>query len=171
MLTRRILGIDPGSRITGFGLIQSSSPQKAPTCIMSGCWRLKQDDMSARLSELYFSVRNFIEEYQPTEIAIERVFVSKNALSALKLGQARGVAMAAAVADHLPLYEYAATQIKKAVVGTGRGDKEQVQHMVRFLLRLSKAPQADEADALGVAICHLHSHNPSLQLFKEQGIK
>ena len=159
MLDRRILGIDPGSRITGFGLIGASQARREPICIMSGHWRLKQDSMAERLSELYFLIRNFIDTYQPTEVAIEKVFVQKNALSALKLGQARGVAMAAAVSDGLPIYEYAPTEIKKAVVGKGRGAKDQVQHMVRFLLKLNSPLQVDEADALGVAICHLHSHN------------
>lgn len=159
MLERRILGIDPGSRITGFGLIQAKSSGAAPIRLQSGCWRLKAEDMAERLSELYFSIRTFIESYHPTEVAIEKVFVKKNALSALKLGQARGVAMAAAVADGLPIYEYAPTEIKKAVVGKGRGDKDQMQHMVRFLLKLNTPVQVDEADALGVAICHLHTHN------------
>lgn len=156
--TRRILGIDPGSRLTGFGLVEPKPSGQASSRIASGYWALKQEEMGERLSALYFSVQAFIKEFQPTEVAIERVFVHKNAMSALKLGQARGVAIAAAVAGGLPIYEYAPKEIKQAVVGTGAGDKHQVQHMVKLLLRLPEAPQADEADALAIAICHLHSH-------------
>lgn len=160
MQAKRILGIDPGSRITGFGLVSSIDRTKAPTWITSGHWALKHEEMGERLSQLYFAVHHFISEFKPTEVAIEKVFVHKNASSALKLGQARGVAIAAAVAHQLPIYEYAPKQIKQAVVGSGNGMKEQVQHMVKFLLRLTNNPQADEADALAVAICHLHSHKP-----------
>ena len=155
---KRILGIDPGSRKTGFGLVTPNQTGQAPHWITSGHWALKHEEMGERLSQLYFSVQAFIKEFQPTEVAIERVFVHKNAMSALKLGQARGVAIAAAVAHQLPIFEYAPKQIKQAVVGTGAGDKHQVQHMVKLLLRLDKPPQADEADALAIAICHLHSH-------------
>lgn len=158
MLTKRILGIDPGSRITGFGLITSTNPHQSLTCIASGHWALKQEEMGARLGQLYTEMSDFIKAQRPTEVAIERVFVHKNAQSALKLGQARGVAIAAAVAHDLPIYEYAPKQIKQAVVGKGSSMKEQVQHMVKILLRLEQIPQADEADALAAAICHLHSH-------------
>lgn len=159
MLTKRILGIDPGSRVTGYGCIECVSTHQSPKYIASGYWRLKEEEMSQRLSELYGLVRSFILEFRPTGVAIEQVFVHKNAMSALKLGQARGVAIAAAASDHLPVYEYAPKAIKQAVVGTGQGQKTQVQQMVKFLLRLESLPQADEADALAVAICHAHSQN------------
>lgn len=158
MQPKRILGIDPGSRITGYGLISTYQTANTLQRITSGHWALKDKEMGQRLSQLYFSVHAFIEEFQPTEVAIEQVFVHKNAMSALKLGQARGVAIAAAVAHQLPVFEYAPKQVKQAVVGSGAGVKAQVQHMVKFLLRLPENPQADEADALAVAICHLHTH-------------
>lgn len=124
----------------------------------SGHWPLTAKDMGARLGQLYHAMSDFIVTHRPTEVAIEQVFVHKNAASALKLGQARGVAIAAAVAHQLPIYEYAPKQIKQAVVGTGAGAKQQVQHMVKFLLSLQEIPQVDEADALAVAICHCHGH-------------
>lgn len=158
MQHKRILGIDPGSRITGYGLISHNQKTQSLAHIASGHWQLNAKEMGTRLGKLYHSMSDFIEAYQPTEVAIEQVFVHKNALSALKLGQARGVAIAAAVAHDLPVYEYAPKQIKQAVVGTGAGVKQQVQHMVKFLLRLVDYPQTDEADALAVAICHLNGH-------------
>jgi crossover junction endodeoxyribonuclease RuvC len=102
-------------------------------------------------------VKELIDQYQPDEFAIENVFVARNPQSALKLGQARGVAIAAAVAAELPVYEYAARQVKLAVVGTGRANKAQVQHMVQALLQLSGLPQADAADALAIAVCHVNT--------------
>ena len=113
--------------------------------------------MASRLGEIYSAVRELIETYQPDEFAIESVFVARNAQSALKLGQARGVAIAAAVAAELPVYEYAARQVKQAVVGTGRANKNQVAHMVQVLLELSGIPQADAADALAIAVCHVNT--------------
>lgn len=152
---RRILGIDPGSRTTGYGIITTHNGVISYRA--SGCIRTGSGDMASRLGEIYRAVRELIETYQPDEFAIESVFVARNAQSALKLGQARGVAIAAAVAAELPVYEYAARQVKQAVVGTGRANKDQVAHMVQVLLELSGIPQADAADALAIAVCHVNT--------------
>ena len=113
--------------------------------------------MPARLGVIYSGMLEIIDKYGPDQLAIEEVFVAKNASSALKLGQARGVAIAAGVAADLPIAEYAARQVKRAIVGTGRANKEQIQHMVRVLLDLPGLPQADAADALAIAICHVNT--------------
>ncbi|MBE8167771.1 MAG: crossover junction endodeoxyribonuclease RuvC [Shewanella sp.] len=150
-----ILGIDPGSRITGYGVIDCRGRKQL--YLGSGCIRTSGDDLAPRLKQIFDGLSEIIRQYQPEEFAIERVFMAKNADSALKLGQARGAAIVAATNADLPVAEYSATQIKSAVVGTGRAQKEQVQHMVQKLLKLPSAPQADAADALGVAICHFHT--------------
>jgi len=151
---KRILGIDPGSRLSGFGIIDVH--QKKSVYVTSGCIRMQSKLMPLRLHEIYTGINQIIEQYQPTISAIEQIFMYRNAATALKLGQARGVAMVACVQHGLPVHEYAPTQIKQAVVGTGRADKIQVQHMVKVLLSLSNTPQTDAADALAVAICHAH---------------
>lgn len=151
----RILGIDPGSRITGFGIIESSGRQLS--YITSGCIRIKDGSLSERLQQIYDNLSEVIRKYNPTEAAIEQVFMAKNADSALKLGQARGVAIVAASSHALDVAEYSARQIKQAVVGHGGADKSQVQHMVTSLLKLSATPQADAADGLAVAICHCNT--------------
>ena len=150
-----ILGIDPGSRITGYGVIE----QKGSKCtyIASGCIRTKGDELAPKLNMIFDGVREIILQYQPTEFAIEQVFMGKNADSALKLGQARGVAIVAATQSDLYVCEYSARQIKQAVVGNGGASKEQVQAMVMSLLTLSGRPQADAADGLAIAICHAHT--------------
>jgi crossover junction endodeoxyribonuclease RuvC len=150
----RILGIDPGSRITGFGIIEIQRRQAV--YIGSGCIRMQSKSMPSRLAEIYTGLNQIIEQYEPTVSAIEQVFMYRNAASALKLGQARGVAIVACVQGGLLVHEYAPTQIKLAVVGKGHADKTQVQHMVKVLLSLSNTPQADAADALAVALCHAH---------------
>ena len=152
---RCILGIDPGSRLTGYGLI-SARGRRLEYCA-SGCIRTNGGDLPTRLGQIYHGVGELIQQYQPSEFAIENVFMARNAQSALTLGQARGVAIAAAVAAQLPIYEYAARQVKQAVVGTGKANKEQVQHMVRVLLDLSGTPAADAADALAIAVCHVNT--------------
>lgn len=150
----RILGIDPGSRITGFGLIDTVKHKSVyVTC---GCIRTRATTMPLRLQEIYTGVSEIIGQYQPTVLAIEQVFVHRNVASALTLGQARGVAIVAGVQQGLTVYEYAPTQIKQAIVGQGHAAKTQVQHMVKVLLGLSKSPTADAADALAVALCHAH---------------
>ncbi|MCH1931219.1 crossover junction endodeoxyribonuclease RuvC [Shewanella acanthi] len=150
-----ILGVDPGSRITGYGVIQCQGRHQL--YLGSGCIRTSGDDLPQRLKQIFDGVSEIIRQYQPDEFAIERVFLAKNADSALKLGQARGAAIVAATVANLSVAEYSATQIKNAVVGTGRAKKEQVQHMIQQLLKLPAAPQADAADALGVAVCHYHT--------------
>ncbi|MCL1144652.1 crossover junction endodeoxyribonuclease RuvC [Shewanella marinintestina] len=150
-----ILGVDPGSRITGYGVIKCVGRQQV--YVGSGCIRTSSDELPLRLKQIFDGLSEIIRQYQPDEFAIERVFMAKNADSALKLGQARGAAIVAATAANLPVAEYSATQIKSAVVGTGRAQKTQVQHMIQQLLKLPSAPQADAADALGVAVCHYHT--------------
>lgn len=125
--------------------------------IASGCIRAKSTDMPQRLAEIHGGVLAIIEQYEPDTVAIEQVFVAHNVRSALTLGQARGVAIAAAVSHGLPVAEYAARSVKQAVVGTGAADKAQIQHMVQVLLGLSGKPQADAADALAIALCHVNT--------------
>lgn len=149
-----ILGIDPGSRVTGYGIIRQQGRQL--TYLGSGCVRTGVDDLPTRLKLIYAGVSEIITQFQPDCLAIEQVFMAKNADSALKLGQARGVAIVAGVNLGLPIFEYAARQVKQTVVGTGAAEKSQVQHMVRTLLKLSANPQADAADALAIAITHCH---------------
>lgn len=148
------LGIDPGSRLTGYGIIQKTGRQL--TYLGSGCIRTHIDDLPSRLKLIYAGICEIITQFQPNDFAIEQVFMAKNANSALKLGQARGAAIVAAVNHGLPVFEYAARQVKQTVVGTGGAEKSQVQHMVRTLLRLTASPQADAADALAIAITHCH---------------
>lgn len=152
-----ILGIDPGSRVTGYGVIATDSKAIQPRYIASGCIRLDGKDIAPRLQVIFESLQQLIKQYQPDEFAIEQVFVGKNASSALKLGHARGVAILAATMQNLPVAEYAARSIKQAVTGTGAADKEQVQSMVTRLLALNAVPQADAADALAVALCHCYN--------------
>lgn len=155
--TRRILGIDPGSRVTGFGVIEQGSRGAIPVCLLGGCVRLTAQDMPTRLGKLFAQIQEIVKVFKPTELAIEQVFVHKNVRSALQLGQARGVAIAAVMATSIPVFEYAPRQIKQAIVGRGNADKSQVQHMIQVLLNLNAKPQSDAADALAVALCHLHS--------------
>ena len=150
----RILGIDPGSRVTGYGIIDQAGQQIS--YVASGCIRNSGDALAERLGIIFAGVNTIIQEYLPDEMAIERVFMNKNADSALKLGQARGAAICASVHREVPVDEYAAREIKQAVVGNGGATKEQVQHMICVLLSLQKAPPSDAADALGVAVCHGH---------------
>jgi crossover junction endodeoxyribonuclease RuvC len=152
----RVLGIDPGSRITGFGIVQVSAAGRL-AYIDSGCVRTGGGSQAERLKIIYDGVREVIDSHRPDVIAIEKVFMARNADSALKLGQARGAAICAVIHHQLEACEYTALQIKRAVVGNGQADKQQVQHMVRALLGLSGAPQADAADALACAICHAHT--------------
>ena len=150
-----ILGIDPGSRITGYGVIQQQG--RKLVYLGSGCIRMNGDELAQKLGQIYAGVSEIIMQFQPDCFVIEQVFMAKNPDSALKLGQARGCAIVAAVNADLPVSEYAARRIKQAVVGKGNADKKQVQHMVMHLLQLASSPQADAADALAVAICHAHT--------------
>jgi crossover junction endodeoxyribonuclease RuvC len=153
--TIRILGIDPGLRITGFGVIDKTGQKLA--YVTSGCVKSnEQDALPLRLKTLLDGIDEVITTYQPNEAAIEKVFVNVNPQSTLLLGQARGAAIAALVLATLPVAEYTALQIKQAVVGHGKAAKEQVQEMVKRLLALPVAPKADAADALACAITHAH---------------
>ena len=152
----RILGIDPGSRVTGYGIIDSDG---ARTChVASGTIRLGDGNFPERLNEIYTRIGAIVAEFAPQEVAIEQVFMHRNADSALKLGQARAAAICGTFTGGAVLFEYAAREIKQAVVGRGGAEKEQVQHMVRAILALDTEPPTDEADALAAAICHAHSH-------------
>ncbi len=152
-----ILGIDPGSRITGYGVINSNGSKN--DYIASGCIRMPEGCLAERLNQVFSGVTQVIEMYSPQEFAIEQVFMAKNADSALKLGQARGAAIVAATQQSLEVYEYAARKVKQAVVGKGAADKSQVQHMIAHLLKLPGLPQEDAADALAIAVCHAHTRS------------
>ncbi|MFT6154751.1 MAG: crossover junction endodeoxyribonuclease RuvC [Bermanella sp.] len=153
-----ILGIDPGSRLTGFGVIEYQSNKLR--YITSGCIRIDTSkDLAYRLKQIFDCVSQIITNNNPDEFAIEQVFMGKNVDSALKLGQARGSAIVAAANSDLPVFEYAARSVKQAVTGKGGAEKEQVQHMVQVLLSLPGKPQEDAADALAIAITHAYSHN------------
>ena len=151
----RILGIDPGSRLTGYGIIDAQGDRTV--AVHFGVINAGNGDFAGRLGIIFNELRDLIEQYQPEEAAVESVFVSKNAASAIKLGQARGAAMCAAIAAGLAVGEYSPRSVKQAIVGRGAADKTQVQHMVRVLLGLPEAPQEDAADALAVALCHHHT--------------
>ena len=160
----RILGIDPGSRITGYGVIESL-PQGS-RYIASGSIRVKADTFPERLKQIFDGVSEVIALYQPQQMAIEQVFMHKNADSALKLGQARGAAICATLNNSLPVYEYAARQIKQALVGKGNAEKSQVQHMVKILLNIQGDIQVDAGDALGICLCHCHHQETEKRLQK-----
>ena len=165
-VTRRVLGLDPGSRATGYGVIEYGAG--GPLYVASGTIRASGQDFAARLREIYAGVAGVVAEYRPDELAIERVFVNRNVDSALKLGQARGAALAATFAHPVPVYEYAPREVKLAVVGTGSAEKVQVQKMVTVLLKLQGRLAADAADALAIGLCHIHGHAP-LGLFAGRG--
>lgn len=158
-----ILGIDPGSRLTGYGVIRQQG--NSFQYLASGCIRLDtKAELPERLLQIFNGVTEIIRQNSPTIFAIEQVFMSRNADSALKLGQARGAAIVAAKFAALDVHEYSARQVKQSVVGTGAADKAQVQHMVKTLLKLPATPQADAADALAVALCHGHTQQSLISL-------
>jgi crossover junction endodeoxyribonuclease RuvC len=148
----RILGIDPGSRKTGFGIIELEG--KKIKHVINGRLMVGDGDFADRLKQIFVGLSELIDRYQPEMMAIEKVFLHKNADSALKLGQARGAAICAAVSKDLAVEEYTATQIKKAVVGNGHAKKDQVQYMMSVILNLSELPEEDAADALACALTH-----------------
>lgn len=152
----RILGIDPGSQRTGVGIIDVDGGGRTIHVHHAPLLLLGEGDFSQRLKRLLHGLGALIEEYQPQEVAIERVFMGKSADAALKLGHARGAAICAVVLRDLPVHEYAAKEIKLAIVGKGAAEKQQVQHMVGLMLSLTGKLQADAADALAVAITHAH---------------
>jgi crossover junction endodeoxyribonuclease RuvC len=154
--TSIVLGIDPGTLVTGYGVIL----RNRNTLQLLGCGTVRNsasDSMPLRLKKIYTELCSVIAAYHPDELAIESAFYGKNAQSALKLGHARGVAILAAVESEIPTTEYSPREVKKAVVGNGSASKEQVQYMVKSMLRLSKASMVlDTSDAIAIAICHLH---------------
>ena len=157
-----VLGIDPGSRVTGYGLIDVQGNRLS--YVDCGCIRTERGALPARLKKIFDGVFQLVETHRPLQVAIEEVFVGRNAASALKLGQARGAAMAACLQFKLEVSEYSARQVKQAVVGTGAAQKGQVQHMVKALLGISDTLADDAADALAVAICHTNTQRSLIGL-------
>ncbi len=152
----RVLGIDPGSRITGYGIIDKEGNRLVHVdngAIITDSHR----DFPMRLQRIYRGLTEIIEQYRPDAVAVENIFFATNVQSALKLGQARGAAIVAGVNAGLPVFEYTALQVKQAVVGHGRADKQQVQKMLKALLNLPEVAQEDASDALATAVCHAHS--------------
>lgn len=157
-----ILGIDPGSRYTGYGVISSQDGKQY--CIEQGHTTALKGTMAERLASIYSGLIAVIETYRPHEAALEQVFVSQNPQTALKLGQARGVALLACANYAIPVVEYTPRQVKQAVVGYGAAGKTQVQHMIKTLFKLDKTPQTDAADALALALCHAHQRGVRAKL-------
>ncbi len=164
-----ILGIDPGSRTTGFGVIEVNG--RYTRYINSGCIRVATLQTAERLQKIYLGIREIMQLYQPHEVAVEQIFMHLNPGGALKLGQARGVAIVAATIDAIPLAEYSARQVKQSVVGYGAADKRQVQEMIKTLLNLKGLPAPDAADALAVAMCHAHMRTHRLLMQQKETVK
>jgi crossover junction endodeoxyribonuclease RuvC len=160
-VVERILGIDPGSRCTGFGVIERH--QRRLSYVASGCIRAEGDHFFQRLHTIFNGVREVVALYAPLVVVVEQVFVHRNVDTAIKLGQARGAAICAVLEQGLTVHEYTPAAIKKAIVGRGAATKAQIQHMVVALLNLPATPQADAADALAIALCHAHSDNSLLR--------
>ncbi len=166
----RILGIDPGSRITGYGIIEQRGNRLLH--VDNGAIFTRSDEsLACRLRTIHSALGDVILRYAPDAAVVEEIFIAKNALSALKLGHARGAALLAGINAGLPVFEYTAMQVKSAVVGYGKADKGQVQQMVRMLLNLPEIAQEDASDALAVAICHAHSRGLSERLAVAAGGK
>ena len=168
-MTVRILGIDPGSQITGYGIIETEGNHSKH--IDNGIIRVKGNDVAEKLRLIFQNISNLIDDFEPHEVSIEKVFMHKNADSALKLGQARGAAITAAATNDIPVFEYSANQVKQATVGKGHAAKEQVQHMVKILLNLQEVPFTDASDALAIALCHAHSREGVLRMQGVKGMK
>jgi len=154
----RVLGIDPGSRITGYGIVERQG-NRLIHVDNGAIFTDTSPDFAGRLKRIFDGLSEVIAQYHPEQVAVENIFFSTNVQSALKLGQARGAAIVAAVHAGLPVAEYTALQVKQAVVGEGRAEKGQVQKMLKALLGLPEIAQADASDALAVAVCHLNSHD------------
>ena len=150
----RILGIDPGLQVTGFGVVDKNGQRLA--YVASGCVKSGRGELAERLKTLLEGLAEVIAAHRPQQVVVEKVFVNVNPQSTLALGQARGAAICAAVLAGLPVAEYTALQVKQSVVGNGQAKKPQVQHMVKRLLALAGDPSPDAADALACAICHAH---------------
>jgi len=155
----RILGIDPGSQRTGVGIVDVDAAGLTTHVFHTAVNLLDNDNFPLRPKQIFEELRDIVLAHRPDEVAIERVFMARNPDSALKLGQARGAAICAAVHSGLPVIEYAAKEVKQAVVGSGGAGKQQVQHMIGILLNISQKLQADAADALAVAITHAHTRS------------
>jgi len=165
-----ILGIDPGSRKTGYGLIHQQG--NTTQYIASGVIKADASQLlPERIKTIFTCICEIIESYNPDQMAIEQVFMAKNASSALKLGQARGAAIAAGVSQDLPVSEYEARKVKQSVVGNGSADKLQVQHMVKTLLKLPNCPQEDAADALAVSLCHANTQEHLIRVAQSSGFR
>jgi len=158
----RILGLDPGSRITGYGVVDAGV--QGVRYVASGCIRVGQGEMAGRLLSIQRHVAELVTSYRPAEVAVERVFMARNPDSALKLGQARGAALCGACGDGAPAFEYAPRAVKQAVTGTGSAEKSQVMLMVKSLLALEGRLSADAADALAIAFCHAQHRGAALRL-------
>jgi crossover junction endodeoxyribonuclease RuvC len=165
----KILGIDPGSINTGYGIIESKGNHTKH--VENGVIKIKGETLADKLKIINVEITAIIKKFQPDEIAIEKVFVHRNADSALKLGQARGAAITACTMHDIPLFEYSANQVKKACVGKGHAAKEQVQHMIKILLCLEKIPLTDAADALAIAICHANTREGLLRMQGVSGMR
>lgn len=151
----RVLGIDPGSVITGYGIIESDGARSV--YVTHGHIRVKGENFAEKLGHIHSAISDIVSEWQPVQAAVEQVFMSNNPMSALKLGQARGAALTAVVSHKVPVSEYAARSVKQIVTGSGSADKAQVQTMVKSLLGLNRPVQVDAADGLAIAICHAHA--------------
>ena len=164
----RILGVDPGSRITGYGIIDAWGQRMR--YVDCGVIRIQTESLPERLGVIFAGMSELIARHRPQTLAIEQVFVNRNVDSAMKLGQARGAAICAGVHVGLTVTEYTPRAVKKAIVGNGGADKIQVQHMVTALLELPDTPQADAADALGLAVCHAHHAASAARIAQAGGI-
>jgi crossover junction endodeoxyribonuclease RuvC len=154
-LRHRILGIDPGSRNTGFGVIDTDGQRSVR--IASGCIRVGQHPWPERLGMIFDQIAALVAAHAPHEMAVEQLIFARDPTAALKIGQARGAVLCAGLKGGVTVHEYSAKSVKLAVVGSGGAEKGQVQHMVRILLALDEQPGEDEADALAIALCHAHS--------------
>ena len=163
----RILGVDPGSRLTGVGIIEVQGDRVSP--VYYGAIKAGDGEFTERLGIIFTELRQLIKEHQPDQAAIESVFVAHNAASAIKLGQARGAAVCAAIDCQVPVSDYSPRSIKQAIVGKGGADKSQVQHMVGILLGIREPIQSDAADALAVALCHQHTSHTLARMQVMQG--
>jgi crossover junction endodeoxyribonuclease RuvC len=154
-LRHRVLGIDPGSRNTGYGVIDTDGQQSQ--CVARGCVRVGRHAWPERLGLIFDQIATLVDQYRPHEMAVEQLIFARDATAALKIGQARGAVLCAGLKGGVVVHEYSPKSVKLAVVGSGNADKSQVQHMVRVLLSLPEQPGEDEADALAIALCHAHS--------------
>ena len=163
----RILGVDPGSRMTGVGIIEVNGDRVTP--VYYGAIKAGSGEFNERLGNIFSGLQALIKEHRPDQAAIETVFVAHNAASAIKLGQARGAAVCAAISCDIPVSDYSPRSIKQAIVGRGGADKVQVQHMVGILLGIREPIQNDAADALAVALCHQHTSHTLARMARMQG--